>query len=259
VVGERLPTYWAILYALYRLKRVYNSFELQKYLYLAKVNGNAPIDYVFVQDYYGPFCSHIKQEALSLEDKGYIKISFENGRVFEITEDGMKHVETFINDVPLEIQKSFDYILEKYTALPVIKLRDYVREWPATLKSSEEYEHLKTQLFNEIDLLLKDFSHLESNGNSLFLRGSIDYCLLVLKREQLDNIKKDILLTVVQNYLKKIMLLRELTRENPELLGHLCLNDLKEDFELTQEACVAYNVIPALFDDTIDLSAFIED
>lgn len=254
-----LPKYWAILYALYRLKRICNSFDLQKYLYLAKVDGNAPIEYIFVEDYYGPCCSSIKHDVISLGDQGYITLSFENGWVFEITDDGVKQVEDFIKDVPVEVQKSFDHILEEYSSLSVVKLRDYMCDWHIKPKPREESEQLKKQLLTEIEFLLSEFSHFESNGNSLFIRGSIDYCLLVLKREILDDIQKNNLLTIVSGYIKKIMILRELTRENPEILGYLCLNDLKEDFELTQEACVEYKVLPALFDEDVDLSAFIEE
>ena len=259
MVEAGLPKYWSILYALYRLKKICNSFELQKYLYLAKVDGNAPIEYTFIEDYYGPCCSSIKQEAISLGDQGYIKVSSENGWVFEITEDGVKQVEDFIHGVPVEVQKSFDQILVEYTSLSVVKLRDYVCNRHIKPEPREEYEHLKKQLFAEIDLLLNVFAHFESNGNTLFIRGSIDYCLLVLKRETLDDIQKNNLLTIINGYIKKIMILRELTRENPEILRYVCLNDLKEDFELTQEACDEYNVLPALFDEDVDLSAFIEE
>ena len=255
----RLPKYWPILYALYRLKRICNSFDFQKYLYLAKVDGNAPIEYIFVEDYCGPCCSSIKRDAISLGDQGYIKVSFENGWVFEITEDGVKQVECFINDVPVEVQKSFDHILEEYSSFPMVKLRDHVYDWHIKPKPREEYEQLKKQLLTEIELLLNEFSNFESNGNSLFIRGSMDYCLLVLKREKLDDVQKNNLLSIINGYIKKITILRELTRENPEILEHLCLNDLKEDFELTQEACVEYKVVPALFDEDVDLSAFVEE
>lgn len=253
---EGLPKFWSILYALYRLKRICNSFELQKYLYLAKVDGKAPIDYIFVDDYYGPCCSCIKQDAIALGEEGYIKVSFENGWVFEITGDGIKQVENFIRSVPVEVRRSFDHILEKYISLPLVKLRD---NWYMNLKPREEHEQIKKQLLSEIDLLLNEFSQFESNGNSLFIRGSIDYCLLVLKRENLDEIQKNNLLAIINGYLKKIMTLRELTRGNQKVLGYFCLNDIKEDFELAQKACVEYNVLPALFDDDIDLSALIEE
>jgi hypothetical protein len=256
VAEGELPKYWSILYALHRLKRICNSFELQKYLYLAKVDGNAPIEYIFVEDYYGPSCSSIKQEALSLGGQGYINVSFENGWVFEITEDGVKQVESFINAVPIEVQRSFDHILKEYLSLPLVKLRDnrYIKSKPR-----EEHDQLKKQLLTEIDLLLNEFSNFELNGNSLFIRGSIDYCLLVLKRENLDDIQKDNLLAIINGYLKKIRILRELTRDNPDILGYVCLNDIKEDFELTQTACAEYNVLPALFDENLDLSSLIEE
>jgi len=256
VEEEELPKFWSILYVLCRLKRICNSFELQKYLYLAKVDGNAPIDYIFVDDYYGPCCSSIKEEAIALGEQGYINVSFENGWVFEITEDGIKQVENFIRAVPVEVRRSFDHILEEYTSFPLIKLRD---NWYMNSKPGEEHEQIKKQLLSEINLLLNEFSQFESNGNSLFIRGSIDYCLLVLKRENLDDIQKDNLLAIINGYLKKIMTLSELTRGNHEVLGYFCLNDIKEDFELTQKACVEYNVLPALFDDDIDLFALIEE
>jgi hypothetical protein len=226
VAEEGLPKFWSILYALYRLKRICNSFELQKYLYLAKVDGKAPIDYIFVDDYYGPGCSCIKQDAIALGEQGYIKVSFENGWVFEITEDGIKQVENYIRSVPVEVRRSFDHILEKYISLPLVKLRD---NWYMNSKPREEHEQIKKQLLSEINILLNEFSQFESNGNSLFIRGSIDYCLLVLKRENLGDIQKDNLLAIIKGYLKKIITLRELTRGNQNVLGYCCLNDIKED------------------------------
>ena len=254
-----LPKYWSILYALHRLTRIGTSFDLQKYLYLAKVNSNVPIEYIFVDEDYGPCCSSIKQDAQHLGDLGYLDVSFESGWVFKITEAGEKQVEEFIHDVPEDVQKSFDHILQECSSLSLLQLREGAGDLGKEPKTREEYEQLKKQLLAEIELLLNEFSYFESNGNSLFVRGSLDYFQLVLKRENLDDIQKVNLLILINGYLKKIVLLRELTRENPELLEHLCLNDLKEDFELAQMACVDYKVLPALFDEDIDLSAFVEE
>ena len=269
-VSEGLPKYWPILYVVYRLKRVYNSFNLQKYLYLAKVEGNAPIEYVFVNDYCGPRCASIKQDAISLGARGYLRVSFENGWVFEITEEGARVAEELMNNLPVEVRNAFDHILEEYSSLPVVKLRDYVyndnnvHQRPgAKLRMRTEYEdeygELKNQIKSEINLLLHDFSSMESNANTLFLLGSLDYCMLVLKREKLvDSFQKDNLITLISGYVKKVMLLRELMGDNPELVGEVCLNDLKEDFELIQEASEEYKVLPALYEEGIDLSVFVD-
>ncbi|MFZ2071686.1 MAG: hypothetical protein WAV32_08875 [Halobacteriota archaeon] len=260
-VMPRVPAYWPILYALYRLKRICNSFELQKYLYLAKRDGNVPIEYAFVDDYCGrPCCTCIKQEAIFLGERGYIQVSFENGWIFEITDEGAKQVEVFMNELPVEVQKSFDHILEEYSSLPLVKLRDYLYGSINRSKPREEHELLKKQLLVETEHLLHEFSDVESNGNSLFIRGSIDYCLLILKREHLDDlVQKDNLLAFVDGYINKIQLLKEITGGNAEILEHICLNDFKEDFELVQEASMEYNVLPALYDENIDLSVFVED
>ena len=267
-VSGGLPKYWPILYVVYRLKRVYNSFNLQKYLYLAKVEGNAPIEYVFVNDYCGPRCASIKQDAISLGARGYLRVSFENGWVFEITEEGARVAEELMNNLPVEVKNAFDHILEEYSSLPVVKLRDYVyndnnvHQRPgAKLRMRTEYEYgeLKNQIKSEINLLLHDFSGMESNGNTLFLLGSLDYCMLVLKRENLsETFQKDNLITLIDGYVKKVMLLRELLGNNPELVGEICLNDLKEDFELIQEASEEYKVLPALYEEGIDLSVFVD-
>jgi len=261
----RLPKYWPILYVVYRLRRVYNSFDLQKYLYLAKVDGNAPIEYVFVDDYCGPRCASIKQDAISLGVRGYLKVSFENGWVFEITEEGARVAKELMNSLPVEVQNAFDHILEEYSSLPVVKLRDYVydaHQYPGVKprpRAETEYEELKKQIKSEINLLLHDFSGIESNANTLFLLGSLDYCKLVLKREKLvDSFQKDNLITLIDGYVKKVMLLRELLGNNLELVGEVCLNDLKEDFELIQEASEEYKVLPALYEEGIDLSVFVD-
>ncbi|RLG35432.1 hypothetical protein DRN80_01980 [Methanosarcinales archaeon] len=261
----RLPKYWPILYVVYRLRRVYNSFDLQKYLYLAKVDGNAPIEYVFVDDYCGPRCASIKQDAISLGVRGYLKVSFENRWVFEITEEGARVAKELMNSLPVEVQNAFDHILEEYSSLPVVKLRDYVydaHQYPGVKprpRAETEYEELKKQIKSEINLLLHDFSGIESNANTLFLLGSLDYCMLVLKRENLaETFQKDNLITLIDGYVKKVMLLRELLGNNPELVGEICLNDLKEDFELIQEASEEYKVLPALYEEGIDLSVFVD-
>ena len=260
-----MPKYWPILYVVYRLRRVYNSFDLQKYLYLAKVDGNAPIEYVFVDDYCGPRCASIKQDAISLGVRGYLKVSFENGWVFEITEEGARVAKELMNSLPVEVQNAFDHILEEYSSLPVVKLRDYVydaHQYPGVKlrpRAETEYEELKKQIKSEINLLLHDFSGIESNANTLFLLGSLDYCMLVLKRENLaETFQKDNLITLIDGYVKKVMLLRELLGNNPELVGEVCLNDLKEDFELIQEASEEYKVLPALYEEGIDLSVFVD-
>ncbi len=256
-----VPKYWPILYVLYRKKRICNSFDIQKDLYLAKMAGNAPIEYAFVDDYCGrPCCTSIKQDAISLADQGYVNVSFENEWIFEITEEGVKKVEDFIDKLPVEVRKSFDYILEEYGSLPMVKLRDYLYGWHSRLVAPEEHEQLKRQLLDETELLLSEFSCAESNGNSLFLRGSIDYCMLILKRENLDDTtQKDNLLTFVDGYIRKILLLKEITRGNTEILRHICLNDFKEDFELIQEASMVYDVLPALYEEDVDLAVFVED
>ncbi len=262
MTGEerRLPKYWPILYVVYRLRRVENSFDLQKYLYLAKMDGRAPIEYVFVDDYCGPRCACIKQDAISLGVRGYLKVSFENSWVFEITEYGAKLAKEYIRSLPEEVQNAFDRILEEYSSLPVVKLRDYVSHTYCREKSWAEYEELKQQIMREISLLLHDFSGVESNGNILFLLGSLDYCMLVLKRENLkDTHQKDNLITLINGYVKKVMLLRELIGDNMGLVGAICLNDLKEDFELVQKASEEYKVLPALYEEGIDLSVFIEE
>ena len=264
----RLPRYWPILYVVYRLRRVYSSFDLQKYLYLAKVEGNAPIEYVFVNDYCGPRCASIKQDAISLGARGYLKVSFENVWVFEISEEGARVAKELMNSLPVEVKNAFDRVLEEYSSLPIVKLRDYVYDDgvhrhpganPRTRTEYEEYGELKNQIKSEINILLHDFSGIESNANTLFLLGSLDYCMLVLKRENLmDSSQKDNLITLISGYVKKVMLLRELMGDNPELVGEVCLNDLKEDFELIQEASEEYKVLPALYEEGIDLSVFVD-
>jgi hypothetical protein len=90
-----------------------------------------------VEDYYGPCGSSIKQ------------------------------VENFINVVPVEVQRSFDHILEECTSRPLLKLKD---KWSMKSKPREDDEQFKKQPLTEIDLLLNEFSHLELTGNSLFIK-----------------------------------------------------------------------------------------
>ncbi len=260
----KLPRYWPILYVVYRLRRVDNSFDLQKYIYLAKMEGNVPVEYVFTDDYCGPRCASIKQDAISLGARGYLKVSFEDRWVFEITEAGARHAEGVMDSLPGDVRDAFDRILEEYSTLPVVKLRDYITDGSRFrykgAKPRSEYEELKKQIISEINLLLHDFSRMESNGNILFLLGSLDYCMLVLKRENVTELsQKGNLIALINGYVNKVMLLRELAGDNHELMGGICLNDYKEDFELIQSASEEYKVLPALYEEGIDLSVFVEE
>jgi len=123
------------------------------------------------------------------------------------------------------------------------------------MKSLEEFAKLKRQLIVENEFLLKDFQDLEPSSNSVFILGTLDYCRIALKKENLDDIvKKGHLFSVMEGYIGKYDALQELLKENPETLVGLRLEQFKEDFEQVQNICSEYGVLSALYDENLDLS-----
>jgi len=95
-MADELPRHWPILYALYHSGKIYNHFNLQKYIFLAEREGRVPIEYIFSKEDYGPYCSNIKKDAFLLRDQGYIDISVGYGWIFDLTQKAEENAENLL-------------------------------------------------------------------------------------------------------------------------------------------------------------------
>ncbi|WP_048190512.1 hypothetical protein [Methanobacterium sp. SMA-27] len=242
------------------MNSIRGHFYLQKYIYLAKIEGEIPIEYEFSKDDYGPYSLGIKTDAFRLKDEGYIELNDDYGVwIFEITPKGRLIIEKIISALPKTNINNFDEILNKFHIYSFTKLKNYV--YDQHIKEDVENNKLKKQILLDIKDLLSIFKSLESTSNSMFIRGSLDYCSLVLKNENLtDPIKKDMLLSYISSYNNFVLKLNELTIDEPNILEHLNLEEANEKFNYIQEICSKeLNIFPRLDDDSVDLELFLDD
>ncbi|MEN4017862.1 MAG: hypothetical protein PQ975_07475 [Methanobacterium sp.] len=257
---EDVPRCWPVLYSLYKLNRIEGHFFLQKYIYLAKVEENVSIDYEFVKGDYGPYSTGIKSDALVLDQEGFIEM-IDVGRkwVFEITDKGKSLTEKLLKKIPKNDIKGIESVLEKFSSYSLLNLKEYV--YKNHVRNEKENNQLKKQMLIDIADLLSIFRKYESSDNSLFLRGSLDYCSVLLKKENIkDKVKKDIFISSVSSYIKEIIELNDLILNKPEFLSYLNLKDHKEKFDFIQDLCSEkFQILPRLDDDNIDLELFFDD
>lgn len=256
---NNIPRCWPILYTLYKMKRIRGHFYLQKYIYLAKVEGEVPIEYEFSKDDYGPYSLGIKTDAFRLDHEGYIELSDSGGIwVFQITQKGRAVIKKIMEIIPESNITRFDGILDKFKGYSFTKLKNYV--YSRHVKEDLENNQLKKQILMDIDDLISIFRGRESSHNSMFIRGSLDYCSMLLKKEDLkDTIKKDMLLSYISSYNHYIMELNELTVKN-DILDHLNLEDAVERFDHIQEiGSKELSIMPRLDDESADLELFLDD
>jgi uncharacterized protein YwgA len=255
-----LPRCWPILYILEKNDEVRGHFYLQKYIYLAKVEGIVPIDYEFIKDDYGPYSVSIKADAFQLDRLGFIEMLGTDGKwIFRITEKGRQMVQEIMKKIKTNDKKSFDEILEKFSSYSLYELKNHV--YKGHIRSEDENERLKSQLMIDIMDLISFFRSVESSNNSLLARGSLDYCSIALRKEQLkDKVKKDFLLGSISSYLEEVVKMNQLVRDDSHLLKQLNLEYLREKFDLLQELISKeLKILPRLDDDDIDLDLFLED
>lgn len=257
---SKIPRCWPILYALYKMNRIRGHFYLQKYIYLAKVEGEIPIEYDFAKNDYGPYCLGIKTDAFRLNQEGYIDLIDDcDAWLFKITPKGEKVVQKMMELIPESNLTCFDNILDKFSKYTLTALKNYV--YSNHIKEDTENNDLKKQILIDIKDLLSLFKEREPNHNSMFIRGSLDYCSIALKKENLtDPVQKDMLLSYISSYNNNILKLNELTMNEPNTLAHLNLEEVKEKFDYIQETCSKeLDILPRLDDESADLELFLDD
>lgn len=247
---------WPILYVLYKLGKVYNNFHLQKFIYLAKVEANIPIQYTFMKFDYGPYDRTIKNDALNLSLNGYIQMHFDTGWVFEITHKGNLLAKELISKVPIKYRDAFDTILTKFKGYSLCTLKQYV--YNHHIRPHAKNEVLKRSLTTNLKKLLGDFELFPPSHNSTFICGALDYSILALKKEKIsDPVQKDHLLRLIYAFANEMRDIYDKVGNDKTLLAKLDLRDSEEQFQLIQSVCSELNILPTL-DEDFDLAILAE-
>ncbi len=254
-----LPRCWPILFVLDELDEIQGHFYLQKYIYLAKVEGQIPIDYDFIKEDYGPYSISIKSDAFSLDKKGLIEMSNDSGKwIFQITDNGRSVTKKILENVTEEHINLFKEVLSQFRTHSLSQLKNHV--YSNHIRSDHDNFKLKRQIYSHIKDLMNYLKNIDVNRNSAFILGSLDYCLIALEQEDLeDPIKKDYLFTQIQYYSTKIEEIIYLISNKPDILIHLDTTECQEHFEYLQDIVSnELKVIPRLDDENFDIELLLE-
>ncbi|MBC7333736.1 MAG: hypothetical protein H5T85_04650 [Actinobacteria bacterium] len=252
---QKLPRYWPIVFVLGKLGKLYNNFNLQKFIYLAKVEGKIPIDYVFTKHNYGPYCPQIKVDARTLNKKDIISMCDNGiGWIFKITDNGLKEFERIENLLPEKYKERFESILDGFKHYSRYRLQNYI--YAKHIRSLGKNEEIKNSLIKDVNNLIDQITEFPPSHNSVFIQGALDYCLLILKKEEFkDPVKKDELLQVTSDFILNCSMILDLVGKDKNILDDMDLSDLEQDFEYVQSVAKAYNILPHI-DDEVPLEMY---
>ncbi|MDP2973538.1 MAG: DUF4065 domain-containing protein [Candidatus Diapherotrites archaeon] len=255
---EAVPRFWPILYSIFKSGKIDFHFFLQKYIYLAKREGKAKIGYVFEKYDFGPYCRLIKADTVALQEQNLIDIYSDYGGHFSVHSGAENNIKTILESVPKKELKIMDAILEKYKGYSVSELKKYI--YSKYVKRPEDIDLRKQELVEESGKLLGEVKKMPKSKNSLTLEAALDYSkLLLLKENFKDVIKKEIIVSSVDDLFDKIENILTTTKENPSTLECLDIVDVEEDFEIAQAVSDEFGVLPSLAGDETDLNVFIEN
>lgn len=256
---ETAPRFWPILYSIFRAGKIDFHFFLQKYIYLAKREGKAKIGYVFEKYDFGPYCRLIKADAIALQEQNLIDIHSDYGRHFSIHKGAENDIKAILQkSVPEKELKIMDAILEKYKGYSVSELKKYI--YSKYVKRPEDISLLKQELIEESGKLLGEVKKMPRSKNSLTLEAALDYSKSLLVKENFrDVIKKEIIVSSVNDLFDKIENILTATKESPPALECLGIVDVEEDFEIVQAVSDELGVLPSLGGNETDLNVFIEN
>lgn len=254
-IGGNVPRYWPILCSLFKLEKIEGSSYLHSYLYLAKEEGDVPIPYEFIKEDHSPYSPSIQSDSLILDNNGFIKM-LEDG-IYKITKEGKKLTRKVTRNIPSEVVEGLHNILNKYKTYSFSELEIHF------IEILSDYCQLqvvpKDQMIMDINDLLEIFRSYDTSKNSLFIRGSLDYCLSLLKKENLsEGAEKDVLISHISIYVQKITELDSFIRKSPNSLADLSLSELFEKFNRIQDLSKDFDLLPRL-DDELDLDTFFDD
>lgn len=243
---------WPILYIVYKLKRVYNNFYLQKLIYLAMVEEYIPIQYAFTKADYGPYDTTIKTDAIDLAKKEFLSVSFDRGWIFEITEQGIEYVKNLLKTIPQKYIHAIDRVLSKFGKYSLSELGSYV--YAHHIREADENELIKKAVAKNVRETISNFKHFPPSHNSTLICGALDYCLLALNKEELtDPIQKDYLLRLIYSFTNEIKNIYDQVHRQADVLAELTLDNIEEAFQLVQNVCSGLKILP-LIDEEFDLS-----
>jgi len=244
-----LPRYWPIIFVLGKLKKVHNNFNLQKFIYLAKKKKKIPINYIFTKYNYGPYCPQIKIDAKNLNNRDIISMYDDGiGWIFKITDNGLKEYDKIEGLLPEKYKARFGAILDNFKHYSRYRLQNYI--YKKHIRSLDKNEEIKKSLIYTVNSLIDDFLGFPPSHNSVLIQGSLDYCLLILKKEKLvDSVKKDELLQTVSDFVLSCSRILDLVARDKNILENMDLSSLEEDFGYIQSMASGYNILPGIEDE----------
>jgi len=249
------PRHWPILFVLSQLKRLDSHFLLQKFIFLAKVEGRIPfINYIFIKETHGPYCVDIKSDAAELSHAGAISMDWDaddSRWVFASGENTGTAASKALEGIPEKWLRKFAEILKKYEGYSVSGLEAHV--YKHHVRSHEKNTQILSSIRSSIESLGKSTEVYPPNYNSFLIQAIVAYCLLVLKKNRLDDIiQEDFLIRNMHYLLSCVTEIVELVDKSPDCLVKMDLRDLEEEFEQTQLVCKELGGLPVL--EEMDLS-----
>lgn len=240
-----LPRYWPILYILSKVKCLHDNFFLQKYIYLAKVEGKVPIRYTFTKEDYGPYTIGIKHDFLYLSSIGLIDATFDYRWTFKLREAGKEWIRENYRHIPPTWRNAIDKVLKDFRNMSMFGLANYI--YKNHIRSLEQDRQLKEEVMDDCTRLLEKCSEFPPSHNSLLLRGSLDYLLAALDGDaSLDSVQRDQLLQFARGYLENVGETLEIINGNQNLVADLDLKDLEEDFGVIEDMCAELGIMDRL-------------
>lgn len=147
---ERTPKERAILSILYFGKTVYGKTKLQKLAFLSQreiEGGPFEETFDFAPYYYGPFTPELYDTIEDLEDQSLISVeereSEKDGHTvtaedYELTPQGKKEAERYIQSLPEDQREKVQELVEKYNFKSLSDLLEYTySEYPDMAQRSE--------------------------------------------------------------------------------------------------------------------------
>lgn len=280
----------------FNIKNFNDRVKLQKYVYIAKYFGwehsylyslyiRGPYSSDLADDYYQPdpdfgfaglgsfnqnqFISFVKNHDVNwLEAAATMNYLYKNKCRVD-REECIKRISIRKPDIPKNIiEEVYDYSINfglmKGPEIESSEDDDYSRNIEAlseTEKNLEEPENLKIlQHFVEtrINELMTYFSDLSVNRNNTIILGSLDYLLLVLEKETVDNSMKMDLLNFLNKYVMQIESIHNMIKHSPYVLENMDLAQIENDFDLLQDyVSQELEIVPRLDDENIDLELLV--
>jgi len=135
---------------------------------------------------------------------------------------------------------------------------EVLSETEKNLEEPENLDIMKEFVECRMNELMNYFSDLPVNRNNTFILGSIDYLLLVLEKETVDNSMKMDLFDFINKYVIKMESIHNLIIPAPDVLESIDLAQIENEFDLLQDyVSQELEILPRLDDESIDLELLV--